>query len=105
MGDKIREKLMYEYEIFFLDCMRLSRSGVYARSGEIELKKQLIIILRKKLAEDNMPYAKLLQLDNILEEIYRYAKDYENLGLSLEKVVQKWLDEMGVILFTVGNRI
>jgi hypothetical protein len=96
MGDEVKEKLMYEYELFFLECMCLPKSGIYAKSSEIELKKRLAQLLRKKADSDKKVSKKLLSLENILEEVYRYVKDYEYLNASPEELAQKWFEQICV---------
>lgn len=92
MADEIKEKIMYEYELFFLDCMRQSKSGIYARSEEIEMKKRLCLLLRA-MADNGKLSSRMLVLDNILEELYRYVKDQGMTG-NTEESVKKWTAEI-----------
>ena len=87
----MREKIRYEYEFFFLGCLCQSKPGIYARSHEIEMKKQLYEILSRMDFEDERLEKKLMALDNVLEEAYRYAVDHSADQESLEDSVKEWL--------------
>lgn len=90
----MEEKINYEYEIFVLDCLRQSKPGIYARSEEIETKKQIFQILKSKLKDDTNMKKKIMSLDNILETAYRYVSDYKNPKLSNELLIEAWLNTL-----------
>lgn len=90
----MEEKLSYEYEVFFLDCMRQSKAGIFARSEEIETKKEIVRLLKKQFGKDDFSERKILLLDNILEEAYRYVKDYKSEEKSVKILVGMWLKTM-----------
>lgn len=87
----MKEKLSYEFEIFYLDCMRQSKAGIFARSEEIETKKEIVRILKTNEGLDDRLKEKLLIQDNILEEAYRYVKDYKSEGQSVNILLELWL--------------
>lgn len=92
MQNEVKEKLMYEYELFYLDCMRQSKAGIFARSGEIGLKRDITMLLRKMIPLDETACEKLAATDNILESLYRFVVDHKETKVSLEDCTKKWLD-------------
>lgn len=89
-NDLVKEKLSYEQEIFFRDCMRQSKSGVYAKSEEIYLKKKIMKQLKKYLEDKQELAGKFLLIDNILEEVYRYVKDHQE-DDTVEQLTDNWI--------------
>lgn len=87
----MEEKLNFEYEMFVLDCMRQSKSGIYARSEEIETKKEIVRFLKKQAENGTELEEKIMAYDNILEEAYRYVKDYKREEKSVSVLVKMWL--------------
>ena len=72
----LAEKIGFEYQCFFLDCMRTSREYIFAHSGEIEMKKQLkegLLSLVPTLDEDTR---QLLSVQEpVLDAAYRFWMD------------------------------
>lgn len=93
--EELNEKLKFEYEIFYMDCMRQSRAGIFARSAEIERKKQLPELIKRCAGEETEQIERLLTRDNLLEEAYRYVEDSQAFreppGEDMEKVVRAWM--------------
>lgn len=86
----LKEKLDYEYQLFFLDKMRTSRENIFASSAEIELKKQLYKMIPgavQKAEEGEVDI--LLWQDNLLESAYCFATDVRE-G-SLPEKLEGWL--------------
>lgn len=93
-NDTIKSKLEYEYERFYMECMCLSRPGIFAKSAEIELKKSLTKILKRKaMGNDDFPEA-LMVLDNILEDVYCYVLNHQNASLTLDEMVDQWMESV-----------
>jgi hypothetical protein len=84
------EKIDYEYEIFYLDCMRQSKAGIFARSDEIRIKREIKNVLKKTLKGNRDLAEKVNKIDNILEEAYRYICDNEE-RLPIETLVKRWM--------------
>lgn len=88
---KTREKINYEYHVFFLDCMSQSKAGIYARSDEIHLKREIKNSLNKILSGNKKLEKKLDSMDNVLEEAYRYVRDSEIQKLPVDTLVKRWI--------------
>lgn len=84
------EKVDYEYQIFYLDCMRQSKAGIFARSNEIRIKREIKTALKKALNGNRELEEKINRIDNILEEAYRYICDNEE-RQPTETLVKRWL--------------
>ena len=93
LSNRLQEKLNYEQEIFFRDCMRQSKSGVYAKSEEIYLKKAIMKQLKQCLSCEKEMEEYLLLMDNILEDVYRYVKDHQEEG-STENLIAHWITNL-----------
>ena len=61
------EKVDYEYQIFYLDCMRQSKAGIFARSNAIRIKREIKTALKKALTGNRELEEKINRIDNILE--------------------------------------
>lgn len=92
--NEVRERLRFEYERFYMDCLRQSKAGIFSRSREIEIKKCLVAALKGQIAEGGGQQEKLLALDNILESAYRYVEDYQAAGTSVETLAAEWLEKL-----------
>lgn len=94
MREKIIQKLDAEYELFFLETMRNSKANLFARSLEIEMKKEVQRFLREFVksneALDDERFASQLYLaDNLMDECYRFVMDYPK--QELEKNCETYL--------------
>lgn len=89
---KPMKKIDYEYQLFFLDCMSQSKAGIYARSEEIYIKREIKNVLERLLNGNKRLEDKLNKLDNILEEVYRYVKDSDMQRVSIDTLVKRWIN-------------
>ena len=92
----LEEKLSYEYESFYLDCMRQSKAGIFSRSEEISLKKKLINLLKKTLKEDEEFADIFLIQDNILEDVYRYVVDFQDEDQRIDRLLKNWVMDVNL---------
>ena len=70
-------KIDFEFEQFFTAIVRTSKANIFARSREIEIKKQIAKHLRAKLGGCNEEQLnRLFSHINLLEECYRYNMDH-----------------------------
>ncbi|WP_251391150.1 hypothetical protein [Mediterraneibacter agrestimuris] len=101
-SEVIKSKLEYEYERFYMECMCLSKPGIFAKSSEIELKKSLTNILKERADKEESFPETLTVLDNILEDAYRYVQDHQDTAAKLEELVDKWA--LSVVRNRPGSR-
>ncbi|MCR5451443.1 MAG: hypothetical protein K6F00_02315 [Lachnospiraceae bacterium] len=77
MGNTVIEKIDWEYSNYFNEMQCTSKANIFGKSGEIERRKRLVVYMKKyieeKGAQDDM---RLRVIDNILEEVDRYACDH-----------------------------
>lgn len=92
-NEAIKSKLEYEYERFYMECICMSKSGIFAKSSEIEWKKKLVRFLKKKLNTAEKFPEEIVVLDNILDDVYRYVLDYQN-EKSLDELVNDWKESV-----------
>lgn len=81
MREKMLQKLDTEYEFFFLEAMRNSKANLFAKSLEIEMKKEIQGYLRdfiksSDILHDARSARQLYLTDNLMDECYRFALDH-----------------------------
>ena len=81
MKEKILEKLDMEYEIFFLEMIKTTKENLFAKSGEIETKKSIVIFLNDEIRNNkNIQGEKMLTSNGIIDEFYRYVTDHKEIS-------------------------
>ena len=76
--DYLVEQVGQEYEQFFMSIKCCSKADIFSRSREIERRKRLCSYLKAWLPLQDKKTRKLFEyMDNILEEMDRYASDHE----------------------------
>ncbi len=89
------EKIDWEYQMFYLDTTRTSKANIFAKSGEIEMKKSIIQSLKKSFKErkenEQLLFEKLSGCDNVLDEVYRYISDSRKNEMGVQLLVDEWL--------------
>lgn len=94
---ELESKISYEYECFYWEQMRTSRENIFARSGEIETKKQLTQQLLTLASEKDENCVQLLcnQL-NLLESFYRFYMDAKRQSPKTEMrdIREKWVSSL-----------
>lgn len=88
-NEAVKSKLEYEYERFYMECICLSKAGIFSKSFEIELKKNVVKLLKKQLDDGETFSEEILVLDNILDDVYRYVADHQN-EKAIEALVDEW---------------
>lgn len=90
---KLEEKIDYEFQCFFLDQMRTSKENIFARSSEIQVKKELAGELKALIKNLDEPTEELLMLQsNLLESAYCFCKDVSlEEGKNIRKALEGWL--------------
>lgn len=81
--------------MFYLDIMRTSKANIFAKSGEIEMKKEIFQSLKKIFRErkKNEPllFEKLSGFDSILDEAYRFILDRHSDEKDIRNLVDEWV--------------
>ena len=95
MKRELEEKIKFEWEKFYLDCMRTSKENIFTKSQEITLKREIKSCL---MEIDIMSYGKLvlqkmLGLENIIEACYRYILELD-LKNPLKMQVCSWVKSL-----------
>ncbi len=91
---KPMKKIDYEYQLFFLDCMSQSKAGIYARCEEIHIKREIKSSFDRILSGNKKLEDQLSNVDNVLEEVYRYVKDSGIEKVPIDTLVKRWINEM-----------
>ena len=89
------KKIEWEYDTFYLEIMRTSKANIFAKSGEIEMKKKIMEALRKIFRErkKNEPqlFEKLSGFDSVLDEVYRHIIDSRGDKTDIQIQVEEWV--------------
>ncbi len=90
--DYLVEQVGQEYEQFFMSMKCCSKADIFSRSKEIERRKRLCSYLKAWLPLQGADTRKLFKyMDNILEEMDRYAADHEE--KTVEESVNGYVSE------------
>lgn len=90
MKEKILEKLDMEYELFFFEMVKTTKENLFAKSGEIETKKAIVIFLKAEIANnENITAEKLLTSNGIIDEFYRYVTDHKE--ISFDEAMRRYM--------------
>lgn len=82
LRERLIEKIESEYELFYLDVTKFSKANIFAKSFEIECKKEITKYLKSssEIWNEN-ELKKLFLYPNLLEETYRFVSDHNELPL------------------------
>jgi len=91
-AEKLRDKIDTEYEFFVMDMLKSSRENLFAKSGEIELKKKITAQLRTTAASaKEMCRQKMYTENNLLDSFYRYINDHSKNEKNFEELFKNYL--------------
>lgn len=96
MQKKLLSKIEFEWEKFYLDCMRTSKDNIFAKSKEISMKKAIQTCLKETdwARLGLVTIQKVLAIENVIESCYRYVTDYDYAEKDLQKNVRGWLNTL-----------
>ena len=97
MKRQIEEKIVYEYELFYLSMMCTSKANIFTKSAEIEKKKRIANVLKVQLQKEDFKtkIKTILLCENALDMCYRYLIEQEDIyGTNTMQGVDKWIREM-----------
>lgn len=90
LQERLLEKVSFEWEMFFLAKTSTSKANIFAMSDEITRKKRIMKNLEIAIGQlSDQTIAKIVLLDNLLEECYRFEDD--NPLLTTKEVIRNFL--------------
>ncbi len=90
LKERLLEKICFEWEMFFLEKTATSKANIFAMSDEITRKKWIMKNLKVAIDQlSDQTIAKIILLDNLLEECYRFEED--NPTLATREVIRNFL--------------
>lgn len=91
-AEKLRDKIDTEYEFFVMDMLKSSRENLFAKSGEIEMKKKITAQLRTTAeSAKEMCRQKMYTENNLLDSFYRYINDHSKNEKNFEELFKNYL--------------
>lgn len=93
--EELRVRIHYEYERYFLSMMATSRKNIFAKSGEIELNKEIAFAVKENehiLSEKSKLL--LLSEENLLETLVCFVKENQKETESVKQTVQRYFMEV-----------
>lgn len=93
--EELRVRIHYEYERYFLSMMTTSRKNIFAKSGEIELNKEIAFAVKENehiLSEKSKLL--LLSEENLLETLVCFVKENQKEAESVKQTVQRYFMEV-----------
>lgn len=91
MMDLVLNKIDMEYELYFMDMMKSTKENIFAKSKEIELKKSIVLFLKKNVKDNTaIQLIRMTTANNLIDEFYRYVIDHED--ISKDDAMNKYLD-------------
>lgn len=95
--NRLEEKIDWEYERFYLDTMRTTKANIFAKSKEIQTKKEIVLELKRLLPkaekESEELCQKLLGFESVMDEAYRFILD-KTKGESIDVSLGEWLNAL-----------
>ncbi len=94
MKRELEKKIKFEWEKFYLDCMRTSKENIFTKSQEITIKREIkSCLIEMDTSYGKLVLQKMLGLENIIEACYRYILelDFKN---SLKVQVCNWVKSL-----------
>lgn len=91
--EKLEANIDYAWERYYLDRMRMSKAGIFAKAEEIARMRQIRDSLRSRLPDLSPEQInRLLGCENVLEEAYRYVLDYAKPRKSIDNLISDYLE-------------
>ena len=74
-----------------MDMMKSTKENIFAKSKEIELKKSIVLFLKKNVKDNKaIQLIRMTTANNLIDEFYRYVIDHED--ISKDDAMNKYLD-------------
>lgn len=92
--EKLRDKIDTEYEFFVMDMLKSSRENLFAKSGEIELKKRITAGLRNAAENEKICCReKMFTENNLIDSFYRFINDHSKNNKNFEELFHTYLEK------------
>lgn len=86
----VLNKIDMEYEFYFMDMMKSTKENIFAKSKEIELKKAIVLFLKRNVhINKEIKLIRMTTTNNLIDEFYRYVIDHED--IDREEAMNKYL--------------
>ena len=93
----LKEKVIFERDLLYLDTMRKSMDAIYMACEEISMKKKIQASLSASLEKLTVEQKGILyDLDNITDTMYRYLLDHEKNEIDIEAIINFLMGNTGV---------
>lgn len=90
MMELVLNKIDMEYEFYFMDMMKSTKENIFAKSKEIELKKAIVLFLKRNVhINKEIKLIRMTTTNNLIDEFYRYVIDHED--IDREEAMNKYL--------------
>ncbi|MCP1101985.1 hypothetical protein M2454_000778 [Aequitasia blattaphilus] len=89
----LQERMNYEWERFYLDCMRTTKEAIFTKAEEISVKRRICEYLKKKKISESQQ-EKLASLGNILESCYSYIYEMTDIKSFEDSYIRKWIQQL-----------
>ena len=90
MMELVLNKIDMEYEFYFMDMMKSTKENIFAKSKEIELKKAIVLFLKRNVhSYKEIKLIRMTTTNNLIDEFYRYVIDHED--IDREEAMNKYL--------------
>jgi len=90
MMELVLNKIDMEYEFYFMDMMKSTKENIFAKSKEIELKKAIVLFLKRNVhSNKEIKLIRMTTTNNLIDEFYRYVTDHED--IDREEAMNKYL--------------
>ena len=90
MMELVLNKMDMEYEFYFMDMMKSTKENIFAKSKEIELKKAIVLFLKRTVhSNKEIKLIRMTTTNNLIDEFYRYVTDHED--IDREEAMNKYL--------------
>lgn len=75
MKQDFQDRIRYEYDKFFMEMMSTSKENIFAKSKEIEEKKNPDLLMQRSETYSEEQILVFCGMNNIIESAFRYFTD------------------------------
>ena len=96
----VLNKIDMEYEFYFMDMMKSTKENIFAKSKEIELKKAIVLFLKRNVhSNKEIKLIRMTTTNNLIDEFYRYVIDHEDIDReeAMNKYLMNYIENKGTM--------